>query len=153
MKLKSIPLSGVSPAYTHQTETTTFILKTPRCLITSDPGTGKTRSVLDALVARKKSDVASATLVIAPLSILEAAWGDDIKKFQPDIKYGVAYASNRAKIFSDDSFDVVVTNFGSAGYEYPALGIPAITSSESTLFFPDLSNLFSNCFSKSSNDI
>ena len=27
--------------------------------------------------------------------------------------------------------DVVVTNFGSAGYEYPALGIPAITSSES----------------------
>ena len=116
MKLKSIPLSGVSPAYTHQTETTTFILKTPRCLITSDPGTGKTRSVLDALVARKKSDVASATLVIAPLSILEAAWGDDIKKFQPDIKYGVAYASNRAKIFSDDSFDVVVTNFEAVNF-------------------------------------
>ena len=33
------------PAYTHQTETTSFILNHARCLITSDPGTGKTRSV------------------------------------------------------------------------------------------------------------
>jgi SNF2 family DNA or RNA helicase len=118
MKLKPMPLSGVSPAYTHQTETTTFILKTPRCLITSDPGTGKTRSVLDALVARKKSGLPSTTLVIAPLSILEAAWGDDIKKFQPSIKYGVAYANNRAKVFSDDSFDLIVTNFEAVNFLY-----------------------------------
>ena len=81
MKLE-IPL-----AYAHQTDTTDFILKNPRCLITSDPGTGKTRSVLDALVQTN-----SVTLVIAPLSILEAAWVDDIKKFQPHLTYGVAYA-------------------------------------------------------------
>ena len=62
-----------TPAYAHQTETTSFILSHPRCLITSDPGTGKTRSVLDA-----HSHLESTTLVIAPLSILEAAWVDDI---------------------------------------------------------------------------
>ena len=68
---------NTTPAYTHQTETTSFILDNQRCLITSDPGTGKTRSEVDGDARREAS-----TLVIAPLSILEAAWADDIKKFQ-----------------------------------------------------------------------
>ena len=99
------------PAYAHQTDTTNFILNNPRCLITSDPGTGKTRSVLDALVQTK-----SVTLVIAPLSILEAAWVDDIKKFQPNLTYGVAYAKNRQKIFADQELDMVITNFEAVNY-------------------------------------
>jgi len=99
------------PAYAHQTDTTNFILNNPRCLITSDPGTGKTRSVLDALVQTK-----SVTLVIAPLSILEAAWVDDIKKFQPNLTYGVAYAKNRQKIFADQKLDMVITNFEAVNY-------------------------------------
>lgn len=99
------------PAYAHQTDTTNFILNNPRCLITSDPGTGKTRSVLDALVQTK-----SVTLVIAPLSILEAAWVDDIKKFQPNLNYGVAYAKNRQKIFADQELDMVITNFEAVNY-------------------------------------
>ena len=37
-------------AYAHQAETTNFITNNPCCLVTSDPGTGKTRSVLDAHV-------------------------------------------------------------------------------------------------------
>ena len=93
-------------AYAHQEETTNFLTNNPRCLVTSDPGTGKTRSVLDAHV-----QWGGRTLVLAPLSILEAAWVDDIKKFQPDIKYGVAYAKNRQKVFEDTSLDMVITNF------------------------------------------
>ena len=100
-----------TPAYTHQTETTSFILDNQRCLITSDPGTGKTRSVLDAHARREAT-----TLVIAPLSILEAAWADDIKKFQPTINYGVAYAKNRAKIFANTDFDMVITNFEAVNF-------------------------------------
>jgi superfamily II DNA or RNA helicase len=68
------------PPFEHQKVTTDFINNNNRCLITSDPGTGKTRSVLDAIVDRK-----SRTLVLAPLSILEASWGDDILKFTPDL--------------------------------------------------------------------
>ena len=71
---------NIPSAYAHQTETTNFILNTPNCLITSDPGTGKTRAVLDAFVQR-----GGKMLVLAPLSILEAALGDEIKKFQPKI--------------------------------------------------------------------
>ena len=52
--------------FEHQTITTDFINKNDRCLITSDPGTGKTRSVLDAIANRE-----SRILVLAPLSILE----------------------------------------------------------------------------------
>ena len=103
---QSIPLP-----YEHQANTTNFILTHPRCLITSDPGTGKTRAVLDAHV-----NLSGKTLVLAPLSILEAAWAEDVRKFQPDINFGVAYAKNRKKIFEDDSFDMVITNFEAVNF-------------------------------------
>ena len=77
---QSIPLP-----YEHQANTTTFILNHPRCLITSDPGTGKTRAVLDAHV-----NLAGKTLVLAPLSILAAASASAIRKFHPDIHCGCA---------------------------------------------------------------
>ena len=101
----------IPEAYSHQTDTTKFIIDHPRCLITSDPGTGKTRAVLDAHSLREDK-----TLVLAPLSILEAAWVDDIHKFQPHIKYGVAYAKNRKKIFEDTEVDMLITNFEAVNF-------------------------------------
>ena len=89
--------NNIPAPYAHQKTTTDFIVDTKCCLITSDPGTGRTRAVLDA-----HAILGGRTLVLAPLSILEAAWGEDISKFQPQIKYGVAYAKNRAKIFEDE---------------------------------------------------
>jgi len=97
--------------YEHQIVTTDFILNNPRCLITSDPGTGKTRAVLDAFIKR-----GGKMLVLAPLSILEAAWGDDIIKFQPTINYGVAYAKNREKIFKQTEYKMVITNFEAVNF-------------------------------------
>jgi SNF2 family DNA or RNA helicase len=91
--------------FDHQVKTTNFLLKTPRALITSDPGTGKTRSVIDAYAQRKEGRM----LVLAPLSILSASWGDDIKKFQPKLTYVVAYAKNREAAFKSKS-DIVITN-------------------------------------------
>ena len=90
--------------FEHQKVTTDYIKNTPRCLVTSDPGTGKTRSVLDAIVDRE-----SRTLVLAPLTILEASWGDDIDKFTPNLTYAIAYAKNREKAFTSDA-RVVITN-------------------------------------------
>ena len=91
--------------FSHQAKTTQFILNNKRCLITSDPGTGKTRSVLDAYAQRKKGKM----LVLAPLSILQASWGDDIEKFQPKLTYSIAFAKNREAAFSNDA-DIVITN-------------------------------------------
>jgi len=96
-------------AFEHQKVTTDFIIDNPRVLVTSDPGTGKTRSVLDAI-----PNDGQRTLVLAPLSILEASWGDDIDKFRPDLTYTVAYAKNREAAFlgTDDAepSDIVITN-------------------------------------------
>ena len=103
--------NSIPAPYAHQKTTTDFIVDTKCCLITSDPGTGKTRAVLDA-----HAILGGRTLVLAPLSILEAAWGEDISKFQPQIKYGVAYAKNRAKVFEDDTNEMVITNFEAVNF-------------------------------------
>jgi len=92
-------------AFEHQTTTTRFILDNPRTLITSDPGTGKTRSVIDAYAQRQTGRM----LVLAPLSILSASWGDDIRKFQPALTFDIAYAKNRAAAFKSDA-QIVITN-------------------------------------------
>jgi SNF2 family DNA or RNA helicase len=95
--------------FDHQVKTTKFLLKTPRALVTSDPGTGKTRSVLDAYSKRKEGRM----LVLAPLSILSASWADDIEKFQPGLSYVVAYARNREQAFQTNA-DIVITNHDAA---------------------------------------
>ena len=104
-------VTNIPAPYAHQKTTTDFIVDTKCCLITSDPGTGKTRAVLDAHVA-----LGGRALVLAPLSILEAAWGEDISKFQPNIKYGVAYAKNRKQIFEDTTNEMVITNFEAVNF-------------------------------------
>lgn len=95
--------------FEHQQVTTDFIKANERCLITSDPGTGKTRSVLDAIPKDGQR-----TLVLAPLSILESSWGDDIEKFRPDLTYSIAYAKNREAAFlgtnDPEPTDIVITN-------------------------------------------
>ena len=83
--------------YKHQRVTSDFIAANDRVIVTSDPGTGKTRSVLQAYTENKDGKM----LVIAPLSILQPSWGDDIEQFNPELKYAVAYAKNRAKMFSE----------------------------------------------------
>jgi len=91
--------------FEHQKTTTKFIKDNERCLITSDPGTGKTRSVIDAYAQQPKGRM----LVLAPLSILEASWADDIVKFAPQLTVAVAYAKNRKKAFESGA-QVVITN-------------------------------------------
>lgn len=92
-------------AFEHQKVTSKFILDNERVLVTSDPGTGKTRSVIDAFSNRMSGKM----LVLAPLSILGASWGDDIEKFAPHLSYEIAYAKNRAKAFESDA-DIIITN-------------------------------------------
>ena len=91
------------PAFSHQRETTDFILNHDRVLITSDPGTGKTRAVLDAFAELVKQNPDSRMLVLAPLSILQASWVEDIEKFTPHLTCVVAYSKNREKAFKESA--------------------------------------------------
>jgi hypothetical protein len=62
----------------------------------SDCGTGKTRGVLDFLCDLKMSEHGlPPVLVLAPLSILEPAWGGDISTWTPNLTFEPCYAKKR----------------------------------------------------------
>ena len=96
----------IPPAYKHQRETVDFCLTNPQMLNFSDPGTGKTRAHADAYVATPNRGRA---LVLAPLSILEVAWAQDIAEYQPTMKVAIADAKHRKAAMQSDS-DFVIAN-------------------------------------------
>jgi SNF2 family DNA or RNA helicase len=129
----ALKLKKVLPPFDHQTKTTEFILNRDATFITSDPGTGKTRSVIDAYAQRKTGKM----LVFAPLSILQSSWGDDIEKFQPDLTYSIAYAKNREEAATAD-VDVVIVNHDAVKWfdKHPQhlKGFDTLVVDESTAF-------------------
>ncbi len=101
--------TAIPPPFNHQTKSTKRQLEDDRIFDTSDPGTGKTRAALDAFNHRVKLGTSKKCLVLAPKSILQPAWGNDIKKFTPELTYSIATALNRAKAF-DKEANIYITN-------------------------------------------
>lgn len=97
---------AMPPLFDYQQKGVDLWLKNPAMLNLSDPGTGKTRTSLEGILQRGSG---GRTLVLAPLSILKPAWGDDIKKWTPSLSFNIAYADNRKKAFETYS-DIVITN-------------------------------------------
>ncbi|MBE2897821.1 DEAD/DEAH box helicase [Pasteurellaceae bacterium 20609_3] len=99
--------TNIPSPFAHQASATKFWLeKTPIVANFSDPGTGKTRATLDAINQR---GTGKRTLVVAPLSILQPSWGEDITKFTPNLTYSIADSKNREKAFKQDT-DIVLIN-------------------------------------------
>lgn len=97
---------------THQNFSLKFLASNDEVFDMSDPGTGKTMpEILDFERRRKKKG--KCALVLASKSLLESAWGDDIKKFAPNLTYSVAYAENREKAFAANA-DIYITNHDAA---------------------------------------
>lgn len=92
--------------FPHQQKAVEFMKDQPRVFDMSSAGVGKTLTQIAAILERP--DV-KRTLIIAPKSILVAAWQNDFRKFAPQITTAVAYASNRAEAFRQKT-DVVITN-------------------------------------------
>ena len=101
--------SGIPPPFKHQTTSSDFQAANPVVFDMSDPGTGKTRAYLDGFIQRRKEGKSQRCLVIAPKSILEPAWVNDIRKFTPHLSCSVAYAKNRVKAFQTRA-DIYITN-------------------------------------------
>jgi SNF2 family DNA or RNA helicase len=122
METQKVPALAASPPpsffatipdpFDHQRYTSEFYVAHPRVFDMSDPGTGKTRAALDGIVELKKQGLGR-TLILAPKSILEPAWGSDIRKFTPSLSYSIATAPKRAKAFAANT-DIVITNHDAA---------------------------------------
>lgn len=72
----------------------------------SDCGTGKTRTSIEVVRARKHE---GRTLIVCPKSIMQPAWGNDLDRFAPELSYSIATATNRAEAFNAQT-DIVITN-------------------------------------------
>lgn len=97
----------VPKPFEHQKRATDFWLSNPKMCNFSDPGTGKTRATLDAI--KQRGAVGGRALVVAPLSILQCSWGNDIEKFTPELTYAIADAKNRESAFRSNA-DIVLIN-------------------------------------------
>lgn len=101
----------IPPLYDHQAITVKHLLANDRSLDTSDPGTGKTRSHLEAFSRRKAEGRANKMLVLGTLSILETAWADDCAKWTPHLKAAVVYSAKRKKQVPEAiNADVIILN-------------------------------------------
>lgn len=100
--------------WAHQDESYKFAIRRDRIFDASDPGTGKTRVHLEVWFKRYERGRGSKLLVLAPKSLLESAWGEDITKFLPiGVTYVIARAQNREKMF-DEEADIYITNTDAA---------------------------------------
>lgn len=106
---RPVILMLMTPLFQHQQQDLDFILQQPRVLNFSDAGTGKTRTSIEAIRARKKE---GRTLVLCPKSIMAPAWGEDLTKFAPELNYSLAYAENRAEAFSAKNHVVIMNHDG-----------------------------------------
>lgn len=133
----TLPKDQIPKAYDHQQASTDFQVEHDAIFDMSDPGTGKTRAYLDGFAARKEAEPHRKALVLAPKSILEPAWAHDIVRFQPELKYSVAYAKNRQKAFQEDA-DIYITNHDAVKWlvdnPWAYIGITDIVIDESTAY-------------------
>lgn len=98
----------IPPLFAHQQQTVAKAGGCPGFFDTSDAGTGKTRAHLQDF-----ANTGGRLLVLAPKSVLQSAWGNDIDKYFPGMTYAVANANNREKAFNMKT-DVVITNHDAA---------------------------------------
>lgn len=94
--------------FAHQEQSISFIRTNPRVFDASDPGTGKTRVVVETFNERRLRG-GGAALIVAPKTILHNVWKREFAKFTPHLMVSVATAGRREEAF-DAAADVYVIN-------------------------------------------
>jgi SNF2 family DNA or RNA helicase len=89
--------------YKHQQEGLEFLRKNQGGFLAYDMGTGKTRIVLEYF--KEWHARGCKLLIVCPLSLVETAWRDDIKKFTPEFKMCNMHKKQRFPA------DIYVTNY------------------------------------------
>lgn len=98
---------SAKPLWKHQQQTLTFFDKVPSGFDFSDPGTGKTRAQIESFANCKTR---KRMLVVAPKTLMQSAWGDDIEQYAPRLTVSYAYAGRtRLEAFKLNT-DVVIIN-------------------------------------------
>jgi SNF2 family DNA or RNA helicase len=104
--------TGKYAPFAHQKDTASFLTLHERAFCFNEQGTGKTASVIWAADYLMSLGLVRRVLVLSPLSIMKAAWQQDLFKFAMHRSCSVAYgdAKQREKIIGAGS-EFVVINF------------------------------------------
>ena len=102
---------GLFKPFDVQKKTAEFASMNPRCFILNSMGLGKTITSLWTLDYMRSVGLVKRTLVVCPISVMERAWGDEIFKSFPHLKFNVLYgvADKRHKLLADEA-DVYIIN-------------------------------------------
>ena len=134
----------MKPLWEHQQRDIQRLLTEPEIFNTSDPGTGKTRVVIEAI---KQLNIP--TLILAPKSILSCAWGNDFFSFAHEVNYSIATATNRRKAFEAGT-PVVITNHDAVSWLVKPENIGLLERFRGGMLVIDESTCFKNPTAKRS---
>lgn len=103
---------GRLPPFEHQKTTSSFLSVRDKAFCFSEAGVGKTRSAVAAADYLMNLGEVSRVLVVCPLSIMRAAWQQDLFKFAMHRSCGIAHGTPaaRLKIIQSD-VEFVIINF------------------------------------------
>lgn len=105
---------GIHTPFEHQRTTSSFLTLHKRAFIFSDPGTGKTNSVIWAADYLMSAGKINRCLIVCPLSIMDAAWKGDLGKTAMHRTCDIAYGSRdtRQKVINSDTEFVIINYDG-----------------------------------------
>ena len=105
------PYDGRFKPFEVQRKTAEFASMNNRCFILNSMGLGKTVTSLWALDYMRSIGMVKKALVVCPISVMERAWGDEIFRTFPNLKFNVLYGSRekRLKLLAEDA-DIYVIN-------------------------------------------
>lgn len=123
------------PPYAHQEQTIQMLLETPRVFDASDPGTGKTRSVIEFVARLKAQGHPHQCWVFCPKSILQVGWANDIRKFS-NLTYAIADAKHRANLTNTTADFILINHDGVKAVKdlTPSPNIAILVIDESTAY-------------------
>lgn len=97
--------------FQHQEKSIHFLSSNPIAFDTSDPGTGKTRVIVETFYARRLRG-GKACLVVAPKSSLRPTWQTELFKFAPALVVSIASAEVREEAFKRKADCYVINHDG-----------------------------------------
>jgi SNF2 family DNA or RNA helicase len=102
---------GFTP-FDHQKATAEFLISNRKSFCFNEQGTGKTASVIWAVDYLMKVGVVSRVLIVCPLSVMKAAWQEDLFKFALHRTVAVAHGGReKRKQILNGLAEFVIINF------------------------------------------
>jgi len=102
---------GFTP-FDHQKSTSEFLINNRKAFCFNEQGTGKTASVIWAVDYLMQVGIVQRVLIVCPLSVMKAAWQEDLFKFAIHRRVAVAHGDReKRKRILQSNAEFVIVNF------------------------------------------